>query len=277
MRVLKAEMGKIAVLLAVLTALAVAAVPGRAADPEKKYQLVFKGKRWADVWEWLANETGKEVINTSGPVTSSFSFDRPLDKSYTLPDVIDLINAGLLANSPTAKFCLINGEHQFFVVPADQKIDPTLVPHIDGVEDFKDHGDTEFVQMELPLTSLNAEDLALRIGPVMGPFHDVVAMPGNQLHLLDNVRNLKRVVQTLKKIEESETKQTDSYSHVCKYVQARDAEKYLRALLGEPQTVQGPNVPAPSATTPRRRWARRQARRRPRRWVRPAWYQWARR
>ena len=111
----------------------------------------------------------------------------------------------------------------------------------------------------------------------MGPFHDVVAMPGNQLHLLDNVRNLKRVVQTLKKIEESETKQTDSYSHVCKYVQARDAEKYLRALLGEPQTVQGPNVPAASATTPGRRWARRQAPRRPRRRVRPAWDRWPRR
>ncbi len=96
--------------------------------------------------------------------------------------------------------------------------------------------------MELPLTSLNAEDMALRLGPIMGPFHDLVALPGNELHMMDNVRNLKHAVQTLKKIEESETKQTDSYSHVCKYVQARDAEKYLRALLGEPQTVQGPNV-----------------------------------
>ena len=77
-------------------------------------------------------------------------------------------------------------------MPADQKIDPELVPHIDGVEELANRGDTEFVQMELPLTSLNAEDLSLRIGPVMGPFHDVSALPGNETHLMDNVRNLKR-------------------------------------------------------------------------------------
>ena len=185
MRVLKVGMGGIAVLLAALTALAVVAAPGRAADPEKKdetpqkkYQFAMDGKPWSAVFKWLTDETGKEVINTTGP-TGTFSFTGPANKSYTLPDVIDLINAGLLANSPTAKFCLINGDHQFFVVPADQKIDPILAPHINGVEDLKDHGDTEFVQMELPLTSLNAEDLALRIGPVMGPFHDVLALPGN--------------------------------------------------------------------------------------------------
>ncbi len=281
MRVLKVGMGRIAVLLAVLTALALSTGVARAADPEKKEEktypfIAMNGKPWSAVWKWLTEETGKEVINTSGPVSSTFSFTGPEKKSYTLPDVIDLINAGLLANSPTAKFCLINGDHQFFVVSADEKIDPSYLPHIDGPEDFKNHGDTEYVKMELPLTSLNAEDMALRLGPVMGPFHDLVALPGNELYMVDTVRNLKHAVQTLKKIEESDTKQTDSYSHVCKYIQARDAEKYLRALLGEPQTVQEPAVSererergGASAKTGRR-WAPRRARQEPRRWDLPA-------
>ena len=85
------------------------------------------------------------------------------------------------------------------MVPADEKIDPYLVPHLDGPEDFVEHGETEIVQMELPLTSLNAEDMAPRIGQIMGPFHESVAMPGNELHLQDTVRNLKRVVATLKR------------------------------------------------------------------------------
>ena len=149
MRVLKVGMGGIAVLLAALTALAVVTAPGRAADPEKKdetpqkkYQFAMDGKPWSAVFKWLTDETGKEVINTTGP-TGTFSFTGPENKSYTLPDVIDLINAGLLANSPTAKFCLINGDHQFFVVPADQKIDPILVPHIErpgGLEGPRRHG-----------------------------------------------------------------------------------------------------------------------------------------
>ena len=71
-------------------------------------------------------------------------------------------------------------------------------------------------------------------------------LPGNELHLQDTVRNLKHVVATLKRIEDSETKQTDSYSHECKYILARDAEKTLKTLLGEPQ-------PAPQAQPTRER------------------------
>ncbi len=237
-------------LLAVLAVIAAGAACVIAADPEKKdsppdkkdapaekrVAFAMDGKPWDAVFKWLADQTGKEVHYQQKP-TGTFSFVGPEKKTYTIPEVIDLINGGLLSNSQTAKYYLINNEQAFFVVPADEKIDPYLVPHLESPADFAGHGETELVQLELSLTSLNAEDMAPRIGQIMGPYHDSVAMPGNQLHLLDNVRNLKRVVQTLKRIEEQETKQTDSYSHECKYIRARDAERYLKTLLGEPQPV----------------------------------------
>jgi len=95
-------------------------------------------------------------------------------------------------------------------------------------------------------------------------------MPGNELHLQDTVRNLKRVVSTSRRIENSETKQTDSYSHECKYILARDGRENPQdaagraaaraagpadARNGERETANNPS-PWPN------RWGRR--------WVRPA-------
>ena len=215
----------------VLAALAVlVVVSGRlaAANPEKKdasteKQIAFAmdGKPWDAVFKWLANETGKPVTPTQ--TDRHLSFIGKDTKTYTLPEVIDIINGGLLSASQTQKYHLVNGEQAFTLVPADEKIDPALLPKVTQATLAK-HGDTELVQMKLPLTSLNAEDMAPRIGPIMGPFHEAVALPGNRLVLQDTVRNLKRVVDTLKEIEESGKTQTDTYSHDCKYILARDAE-----------------------------------------------------
>ena len=239
----------------VLAALAVlVVVSGRlaAANPEKKdasteKQIAFAmdGKPWDAVFKWLANETGKPVIANFKP-TGTFTFIGKDTKTYTLPEVIDIINGGLLSASQTQKYYLVNGEQSFTLVPADEKVDPALLPKVTQATLAK-HGDTELVQMILPLTSLNAEDMAPKLGAIMGPFHEAVAMPGNRLVLQDTVRNLKRVVDTLKDIEESGKTQSDTYSHVCKYILARDAEKILRQQLGEPPP---PEQAQPESSTP---------------------------
>ena len=137
------------------------------ATPEKRVAFAMDGKPWDAVFKWLADQTGKEVHYSNKP-TGTFAFIGPEKKTYTIPEVIDIINGGLLSNSQTAKYYLINGDQAFFVVPADEKIDPYLVPHIEGPEDFAEHGETEIVQMDLPLTSLNAEDMATAHRPAHG-------------------------------------------------------------------------------------------------------------
>ena len=248
MRRMKAGLGGIAVVLAVVTALTAGVGRAQAADPdkkkdEKKYQVTFNGAPWADVFKWLTNETGKEVLFSGGSPSGTFSFTGPAGKTYTLAEIIDLINAGLFSNSPTARYTIINGDHQFTVVPADQKIAPELVPHIDGVDELANRGDTEIVQMELPLTSLNAEDLSLRIGPIMGPFHDVWPCPAMRLHLMDTVRNLKRVVATLQ-ADRGVGNQADR--QLLARVQVHHGRRRRDVAAdapGEPQVVQQATIP----------------------------------
>jgi type II secretion system protein D len=254
MRILNAGVWRKPIILAALAVLVGAGAYLAAADPEKKdastekrIAFAMDGKPWDAVFKWLTNETGKEVVYNFKP-TGTFSFIGPDKKTYTLPQVIDIINGGLLSASQTQKYYLVNGEQTFTLVPADEKVDPALLPK-PTPEKLAEHGDTELVQMILPLTSLNAEDLAPRLGAIMGPFHEAVAMPGNRLVLQDTVRNIKRVMETIKDIEETEKTQSDSYSHVCKYIRAREAEKILRTLMGEPQVVQAPTA-APAAATP---------------------------
>ena len=194
MRILNAGVWGKPIVLAALAVLVVGGGPLAAADPEKKaaptekgIAFAMDGKPWDAVFKWLANETGKEVIYNFKP-TGTFSFIGKEKKTYTIPEVIDIINAGLLSASQTQKYYLINGDRTFNVVPADEKIDPILLPKVTP-QTLADHGNTEMVEMILPLTSLNAEDLAPRLGAIMGPFHESVAMPGNRLVLQDTVGN----------------------------------------------------------------------------------------
>ena len=150
MQAVKAGVVGKARLLTVLAVLAVGGVCVVAADPEKKdtpadkkdaasekhVAFAMDGKPWDAVFKWLTDETGKVVFTTNKP-TGTFSFVGPEKKTYTIPEVIDIINGGLLSNSQTQKYVLINGDNGFFVVPADEKIDPSFVPHLDGPEESR--------------------------------------------------------------------------------------------------------------------------------------------
>ena len=53
--------------------------------------------------------------------TGTFTFIGPEKKSYTLPEVIDIINDGLLSAEPTQKYYLIHGQRTFTVVGSEAK------------------------------------------------------------------------------------------------------------------------------------------------------------
>ena len=228
----------------------------------KKVAFSFDSKPWAGVFEWLTNQTDLPVITTYKP-SGTFTFQGPAGKLYTVPEVIDIINEALLANSETQKFYLIRRERSFTLVPADEKIDPTLLPRI-AMEELDQRGNTEMVSIVLPLTTLVAEDVAPEIKKMMGPFGEVVPMTrANQLILQDTVANLKRIRKTIKDIEQNENQvQAESLTYECKYIKARDAERILKDLLGDPkltpqtaggQPVMDPRTGRVTATTGRSR------------------------
>jgi type II secretion system protein D len=209
------------------------APPGKEnASRPKTVAFEMRDKPWSSVLEWLSDQTGLPVITSYKP-TGTFSFIDPKKKEYTIPEIIDILNEGLLEK----KFVLIRRERSFTIVPADEKIPPDYLPRI-RLEDLEGHGNTEIAQIVLPLTSLVAEDLQPEVKKMMGPFGEAVAMAkANQLILTDTVGNLKRVCKTIKDIEETENQGKETFSHVCRYIKARDAEKNLHDLLGDPKEL----------------------------------------
>src|SRR5262249_34304525 len=112
-------------------------------DPkkEKTYPLEMREQPWARVFEWLSDQTGKPGIANTRPA-GTFTFVPAKGKQYTLPQIIDILNEALEAQ----KFLLIRGEKSFTLVPADEKIDPALVPRV-TVEELARYGLTELVQV----------------------------------------------------------------------------------------------------------------------------------
>jgi type II secretory pathway component GspD/PulD (secretin) len=204
--------------------------------PLKTYTFEMRSKPWAQVIEWLSDITGMPFIGPYLP-TGTFNFIGSAKKGYTVPEIIDIINEALLSNKDTQKYILVRRERSFTLLPADEPIDALLMQTI-KLEDLAGRGNTELVSVVLPLRSLVAEDVVSSIQKMLGPFGSVTVLEGtNRLVLLDTAGNLKRIHETIREIESSPEGKAETFSHPCKYVKARDAEKLLRSLLGDPLAI----------------------------------------
>jgi hypothetical protein len=170
-------------------------VTGRAA-PEKKVRLNLKGKNWTDALKWVSDQTGLPVVSTFVP-KGIVQFQLAQGAEYTVEEVFDLLNEMLLEN----KYLLLRTDRSLRIVPADEKIDPKWVPHVQ-LADLESLGKTELVQVVVPLKSLAAEKVAPSVKKLLGPFGEIVVMPeGNHLVLQDTAGNLRGVVKLLREID----------------------------------------------------------------------------
>lgn len=210
------------------------AAPPKDEAPQKKIAFEMRDKPWSAVLEWLSDQSGMPFISNFKPA-GTFTFVAPKSgqRAFTIPEIIDILNEALVSK----KFILIRRSASFTCVPADQKIDPAILPRV-GLNELDKHGNTELVSVVLPLNSLVAEDLVLEVKKMLGPFGEAVAMANaNQLVMQDTAGNIRRIVKTIKDIEENEKGQAESFSQVCKYIKARDAAKVCRELLGDPREM----------------------------------------
>ncbi len=127
-----------------------AEAPAKSKFTEKLYTLEFRAKPWSSVFEWLVDKTGLPMVSTHVP-TGTFSFIAPAGRKYSMPEIIDIVNEGLLAH----KYVLLRRPSSFVVVPADEKIDPALIPLI-HLNELPERGDTEIVRVAVPLKRLLA-------------------------------------------------------------------------------------------------------------------------
>jgi RNA polymerase sigma factor (sigma-70 family) len=173
--------------------------PAAAPKPaEKQYSFAMDDQPWSKVIEWLVDQSGLAYVGSYRP-TGTFTFHPPKGKLYTLPEIFDIVNEGLQANNQ--KYVLIRREQTFGMVPADEKIDPTLVPRVEA-HDLAKRGKRDLVKVMVPLLVLNAETIAPDVKKMLGPFGDVVALDrANQLIVQDTAGNLREILQMIQDAE----------------------------------------------------------------------------
>jgi type II secretion system protein D len=211
-----------------------------AAPAEKRVKFEFSNKPWKQVFEWLSDQTGL-TFNSINVPPGSFTFIAPkgsvgATQGYTIPEVIDHLNEAMLAAPPTQRWQLIRREVSFTLVPADDPIDPILVPRI-TVDELKGRGTTEIVSIVLQLNTLVAEDFAPEVKRMLGPFGQVTVLAkSNQLILQDSAKSLRTILKTIEDVEKKEGGH-ETFAHACVYIKARDAERQLIAQMGDPRLL----------------------------------------
>jgi type II secretory pathway component GspD/PulD (secretin) len=167
----------------------------KAASEQKRLTVKFEKQPWSKVLEWLSDQTGLPVIISSTP-TGTFTAALPPGAKVTVAEAIDLINEGLLPS----KFRLLRRANSLTLVPADERIDPALVPAT-ALEDLGRHGRTEVVRVTLAVKTVKAATLLPEIKKLLSPFGDAATL-GQRLVLTDAAGNLIRIVQLVRDLDQ---------------------------------------------------------------------------
>jgi hypothetical protein len=182
-------------------------VPVKAADArpplevqsEKRVSFEFRQKPWAKVLEWLTEKTGLPVWGPHVP-SGTLNFIPPPGKTYTIPEVIDILNNALIQQN----YIMIKLEQAYTLIDATQKINDAIVPRL-KIEQLKEHGKTEIASTTLRLERLNAKDLKEEVENMLSGFGKVTAMvQANTLVLRDSVGNLELMIDTINAIDKDE-------------------------------------------------------------------------
>jgi hypothetical protein len=161
----------------------------------KAFSFEFRNKPWKAVLEWLSDQTGLPFIGHSP--TGTFTFQGLPGQSYTVPQIIDILNEALQEQ----KSLLIRRPNSLTVVPADETIDPALATRV-RPQELEQYGKTERLAMTLPLQEVQAEAVAGDVRKLLGPFGAVqVLKAANRLEVQDTAENLRRVYQLIQELE----------------------------------------------------------------------------
>ena len=150
----------------------------------------------------------------------------PKDRKFTLGEITDLINESLMAQ----KFILIRRETSFLFHPADERVDPTLVPRIE-MRELKTRGKTELVQVVIPVPAGCGDDLASRDSGSCCRRSARSTRVKDSLIILDTAGNVTRIHELLQKLQCATNKGADRLTHACKFRDAKVVAEFLKVHL----------------------------------------------
>jgi len=160
----------------------------------KTFTFNMLNVRWDDVIKWYSETSGLGAINPVKP-EGRVTVTPPADKRFTLGEITDIINEKLASQ----KLLLLRGTKSFTIVPSDEKIPDTAIPHIE-LSELSDRGMTELVEVDIPVPeSLTAEiqECVPELKKLLSPLGRVVFAKGKRLTVSDTAGNIRRIVDVL--------------------------------------------------------------------------------
>jgi type II secretory pathway component GspD/PulD (secretin) len=176
--------------------------------PEKRYLFEMTDQPWSKVFGYLTEITGKPFIGTNKP-TGTFTFKGPAGKKYTVGEIVDIINEGLLSRERPQRFRLIQRERSFTIIDPDERRNPGLFP-LTSLEELPNRGNSELVRVALRLKVLAAEDVAAEVEDKLGPDGSVsVVAVSNTLVLFGPAGDVRRVCKLLQDLEQARGREAE--------------------------------------------------------------------
>jgi hypothetical protein len=211
--------------------------------PADTFSIEMRNKPWRSVLEWLSDQTGiRYQANYLPP--GSFTFIPQGKKSFTLSEVIDLLNDTLSAQG----YLLVRRDQAFTVLYAGEPIDPAAVPRV-SVEELSRRGNSELVSVTIPAGGQDAAGVATDVRRLLGPFGDLTVLSRlNQFVVQDTAGNVKRVVEALKGLQAKEPAKESGKSLTLEFHERAwpDVFAWLTEQTGMP--VLGPGKPTGTLT-----------------------------
>ncbi len=189
---------------------------------EKTHAVDFVNTPWKEVFAWLAKETKRIYISTETP---NRMLTVKSDKPLTLPEVVDLLNDVLESKG----WVIIQREHSFLMHPVGEKTPPELL-----LDELAKWGNTEVVQVVIPLKTLVAEDIAPQARKRLSKSGDLSAFGTSQLIVRDKGRNVRSIH---KFVQERDNAEDARFTYTCQFDRAGLVAERLGTLLGDADTA----------------------------------------
>ena len=212
------------------------------AEPEKTVSVNFSAQDWQTVLDWYGKETGLILVTTVRPTGSVTIVPPGASRKFTLGEVTDLLNEAMIPQ----KFMIIRRQASFYIQPADEKIDSTLLQRVEH-SDLARRGKTEIVVCNVgPFKAISASDVMNDVNQMLTPFGKAVLLTNaNAIQVMDTAGNISRISKTLEDYEKGGG-QAESITHVCKWRRAPEMASVLQQLLKDDQTrIEGSGAAAP--------------------------------
>ena len=193
-------------------------------DLDGKYKLSFVRTPWPPMIEWLEEISG---LTADWQDLPGDYFNLRTQRSYSVPEVQDIVNRLLLARGYTI---LIDGEIMAVVKTAD--VNSSIVPRIPA-DQLNDHQPYEFARALFDLDWLMAEEAAKELKPLVSKNGKLTAFTGtNRIEVMDTVRNLQQINEMINQEQSVTARAKLVQEFVIDNVPAESVLKSLKELVG---------------------------------------------